>query len=655
MGNRVQIAAPFTKVTPTEDGGRDVEGFATLERKDKQGEIADYAGTVKAFEKWSAEIEKASQGKSKGNLREMHQARPVGTVVNWQPGETTEAVDGADQTFKGVLVRSRVPPWKSETINDIDAGILTSYSIGGSYGERHWDETAKAFRYTPILAELSLVDNPAVPGATFAIVKSADGGGLELAKGMLAKAEDDTEREKLHAAAEARAKKYGIGVKEGGSLTPPKGKPTDEAEYGDPVNYAYPFDAPRKRAAVSRFNDESNREAGGYSEEEWAKIGKRIAEGVGDGHAFKDGKIESEKAEEAEKAALAVALAKAAKGEDLSHDDVRQLLSAALREKNGPFDNDGWWITDVWDDHFVACDWDDDRYWDVPYSIKDGAATLGEPVEVRQTWEPVKEAEKAMTDEEMAKIAALVAAALGKAGKKDETEEERKAREAKEAKAKEGAEDEDDKKDAEKAAGALTLLKSVADRLEKAAKRIPRRKHLMHAIDHIHRALGNEDEIQDKEHLDGPAEPTMYEGAAEKMVASIVEKLTASGALSKAAPVDFPALLKVAITEGTNGLAKAEDVSALTKGLAEATAALEVVKGQVKEIAEQPTAGPYVGAAPGLQGATDWGGMETAALKAVQAKSTDPLVKHAIGQELAVAEAAAMFRTGPRPTDPSRQ
>ncbi len=57
---RVNIAAPFTKVEATPDGGRNVEGFAPLERKDKQGEITDYAGTVKAFEKWSAEILKAS-------------------------------------------------------------------------------------------------------------------------------------------------------------------------------------------------------------------------------------------------------------------------------------------------------------------------------------------------------------------------------------------------------------------------------------------------------------------------------------------------------------------------------------------------------------------------------------------------------------------
>lgn len=645
MANRVQIAAPFTKVEATPDGGREVSGFATLEVVDKQGEIIDLAGTIKAFEKWSGEIDKATGGKSKGNIRWMHQAEPVGKMLNWRPGEKT-LEDGS--TAQGIYITTRVPPWETRTIGQLDEGILTGYSIGGGYAERHWDGAAKAFRYTPELAETSYVDNTAVPGATFDLVRMQKGGGLEVNPALL-KAEGLTEedRKKLHDEAEARAKKYGISVKDGGGLTPPKGKPTDEAEYGDPVNYAYPFDAPRKKAAVSRFNDAANREAGGYSEEEWAKIGQRIAEGVG-GHEFKDGKVEpTEETKEAEKATLATAMRKAAAGEALSHDDIRSLICAALRDKSGPFD-EMLWPNEVWDDHFIAHDWDDDKWWSVPYTIKDGAAVLGDPVEVQQTWETVPtEGEKNVQ-----------ATTVQKADAADKKVSERIAALEKELAELKAAQDEDDKEDegdAEKAASALTLLKSVADRLEKAAKRIPRRKHLMHAIDHIHRALGNEDEIQDKEHLDGPAEPMMDEGAAEKMAAAVVAKLTASGVLSKAAPVDFAAIMKVAITEGTNGLAKAEDVSALAKGLAEAAAEIAVVKGAVKEIAEQPTAGPYVGAAPGLQGATDWGGMETAALKAVQARSTDPLVKHAIGQELAVAETAAMFRTGPRPTDPSRQ
>ena len=55
-------------------------------------------------------------------------------------------------------------------------------------------------------------------------------------------AQEEGEREKLHREAEAREKKYGIKFREDkGNLTPPKDYPQDEADYADPVNYAYPL------------------------------------------------------------------------------------------------------------------------------------------------------------------------------------------------------------------------------------------------------------------------------------------------------------------------------------------------------------------------------------------------------------------------------
>jgi len=58
----------------------------------------------------------------------------------------------------------------------------------------------------------------------------------------LAQAQEEGEREKLHKEAEAREKKYGIKFREDkGNLTPPKDYPQDEADYADPVNYAYPL------------------------------------------------------------------------------------------------------------------------------------------------------------------------------------------------------------------------------------------------------------------------------------------------------------------------------------------------------------------------------------------------------------------------------
>lgn len=77
--------------------------------------------------------------------------------------------------------------------------------------------------------------------------------------------------------------------------SPPKGKPQDKSQYADPDNYKYPIDKDHIKAAVSYFNQDGQQKAGGYSDEEWAKIGRRIATAanklIGKGHAFKDGKI----------------------------------------------------------------------------------------------------------------------------------------------------------------------------------------------------------------------------------------------------------------------------------------------------------------------------------------------------------------------------
>jgi hypothetical protein len=444
MPDKVFLTAPIAKTVETPDGGREVWGFATLERVDKTGEIADFEGTVKAFEKWSSETEKRTQGKSKGNVRLMHGSTPAGKAIHWEPTETTvEDDNGNPQTVKAIWTGAYVPPTKPDIIKDIDEGILSAFSIGGSYAKRWWDDTSKAFRYIPELSEYSLVDNPAVPGADITqVIAKADGpwnkserniggenvngevekkapvGSYEELQSLLnaaltrrfgrdgwydgylvatwpdkiivyfynegkyfeipyemdadgdvtfgaqteveqefvpssaqkmVKATED-ERKKLHDEAEARAKKYGISFKESkGHLTPPKGKPTDPEEYGDPTNYAYPIDSDNIHAAVSYFNQDGQREDGGYSEEEWSIIGKRIAHAAGDGYSFKDGKIETPSnggketqkdvtAEDLVKALIADAM-KAAKGEKVGgrkweeYDKDTLTKAASLLEK----------------------------------------------------------------------------------------------------------------------------------------------------------------------------------------------------------------------------------------------------------------------------------------------------------------------------------
>lgn len=94
---------------------------------------------------------------------------------------------------------------------------------------------------------------------------------------------------------ERRARRYGIAPKEGAPLTPPKGYPENEEDYGDPVNYKYPIDEGHIRAALTYFNREDMQKAGKYTDEEWAIIGRRIASAasrlLGRRYVYRDGKV----------------------------------------------------------------------------------------------------------------------------------------------------------------------------------------------------------------------------------------------------------------------------------------------------------------------------------------------------------------------------
>ena len=63
----MKFAFPISKTEKLEDGRLLIEGVATSEALDLQGEILDYEGSKRAFEKWA------------GNIREAHDPKkPVG-------------------------------------------------------------------------------------------------------------------------------------------------------------------------------------------------------------------------------------------------------------------------------------------------------------------------------------------------------------------------------------------------------------------------------------------------------------------------------------------------------------------------------------------------------------------------------------------------
>jgi hypothetical protein len=81
--------------------------------------------------------------------------------------------------------------------------------------------------------------------------------------------------------------------------TPPKGKPQSAAQYADPANFKYPIDVEHIKAAVAYFNHSGAQQKGGYSPQQWASIGGKIAGAanklIGAGHSFKNGAIVTEK------------------------------------------------------------------------------------------------------------------------------------------------------------------------------------------------------------------------------------------------------------------------------------------------------------------------------------------------------------------------
>jgi hypothetical protein len=136
-----------------------VTGVATAETPDRSGEIFDYASSKPNFEKWSAETAAASGGKSLGAVRVMHTAIAAGKLTDI----------AFDDDAKRITVCAKIvddDEWKK-----VQEGVYTGFSQGGRYVKRWADPETGLTRYTAEPHEISLVDLPCVPDATFDVVK----------------------------------------------------------------------------------------------------------------------------------------------------------------------------------------------------------------------------------------------------------------------------------------------------------------------------------------------------------------------------------------------------------------------------------------------------------------------------------------------------
>lgn len=132
-------------------------GVAASSALDKANEIFDYPGSKPYFEKWSAAAVKATAGKSMGNLRSMHGAIAAGKLDALTFNDDEELIEIAAKV---------VDPTEQKKCEE---GVYTGFSMGGKYIKK-WKD-GDAMRYIADPYEISLVDLPCIPNATFEYVK----------------------------------------------------------------------------------------------------------------------------------------------------------------------------------------------------------------------------------------------------------------------------------------------------------------------------------------------------------------------------------------------------------------------------------------------------------------------------------------------------
>jgi hypothetical protein len=153
----------FIPIIKIDAAQRLVYGVVTAEKPDVAGEVCDYASTKPLYQQWSQKFADATDGKSFGNLRAMHANVAAGKLVEIAFNDDAKRIE-----ICGKVVDDA--EWQK-----VEEGVYTGFSQGGRYLKRWPDPDEPALmRYTAEPLEVSLVDHPCLPEATFAVIK-ADG------------------------------------------------------------------------------------------------------------------------------------------------------------------------------------------------------------------------------------------------------------------------------------------------------------------------------------------------------------------------------------------------------------------------------------------------------------------------------------------------
>jgi hypothetical protein len=156
----------FAQIRKVDEANRLVYGRAAQEVVDKADEVMDYESSKPYFQKWSDDVAKDTDGKSLGNVRAMHGKVAAGKLTGIDFNDTEKAIDVIAKVVDDA-------EW-----NKVLEGVYTGFSIGGSYIGKPSIEKMDGKdvkRYTASPNEVSLVDRPCIPTATFFEVQKADG------------------------------------------------------------------------------------------------------------------------------------------------------------------------------------------------------------------------------------------------------------------------------------------------------------------------------------------------------------------------------------------------------------------------------------------------------------------------------------------------